>query len=64
VNLPPDLEAASQQTGIGLVLANAKFDSVRDHTCIRQHLGAQSVILSKRGKKASACMMSTESDSF
>jgi hypothetical protein len=35
----------------GLVLADAEFDSERNHTFIRQHLGAQSVIPAKRGKK-------------
>src|SRR2546428_2066504 len=45
------VEAASQQTRIGLVLADAEFDSERNHTYIRQRLGAQSVIPAKRGKK-------------
>ena len=39
------------QTRIGLVLADAEFDSERNHTYIRQKLGAQSVIPAKRGKK-------------
>ncbi len=50
-NLPAVVEAASQQTRIGLVLADAEFDSERNPTCIRQRLGAQSVIPAKRGKK-------------
>src|SRR5207237_626883 len=50
-NLPPVVEAASQQTRIGLVLADAEFDSERNHTYIRKRLGAQSVIPAKRGKK-------------
>ncbi len=50
-NLPVVVEAASQQTRIGLVLADAEFDSERNHTYIRQQLGAQSVIPAKRGKK-------------
>jgi hypothetical protein len=50
-NLPAVVEAASQQTRIGLVLADAEFDSERNHTYIRQHLRAQSVIPAKRGKK-------------
>ena len=50
-NLPAVVEAASQQTRIGLVLADAEFDSERNHTYIRQQLGAQSVIPAKRGKK-------------
>jgi Transposase DDE domain len=33
------------------VLADAEFDSERNHTYIRQQLGAQSVIPAKRGKK-------------
>jgi len=45
------IEAASQDTRIGLVLADAEFDSERNHTYIRQQLGAQSVIPAKRGKK-------------
>jgi hypothetical protein len=45
------VQAASEQTGIGLVLADAEFNSERNHTYIRQPLGAQSVIPAKRGKK-------------
>jgi hypothetical protein len=44
------VEAASEQTRIGLVLADAEFDSERNHTYIRRQLGTQSVILAKRGK--------------
>jgi len=43
--------AASEQTHIGLVLADAEFDSERNHTYSRRRLGAQSVIPAKRGKK-------------
>ena len=50
-NLPAVVEAASVQTRIGLVLADAEFDSERNHTYIRQQLGAQSVIPAKHGKK-------------
>jgi hypothetical protein len=50
-NLPTVVQTASQQTPIGLVLADAEFDSERNHTYIRQQLGAQSVIPAKRGKK-------------
>src|ERR1700680_3825360 len=50
-NLPAVVEAASEPTRIGLVLADAEFDSERNHTYIRQKLGAQSVIPAKRGKK-------------
>jgi hypothetical protein len=50
-NLPAVVQAASRETRIGLVLADAEFDSERNHTYIRQQLGAQSVIPAKRGKK-------------
>src|SRR3974377_920760 len=50
-NLPTVVETAAQQTRIGLVLADAEFDSERNHTYIRQRLGAQRVIPAKRGKK-------------
>jgi Transposase DDE domain len=50
-NLPAVVAAASEQTRIGLVLADAAFDSERNHTYIRRALGAQSVIPAKRGKK-------------
>jgi len=50
-NLPAVVQAASQETRIGLVLADAEFDSERNHTYIRQQLGAHSVIPAKRGKK-------------
>jgi Transposase DDE domain/Transposase domain (DUF772) len=50
-NLPAVVKAASQQAPIGLVLADAEFDSERNHTYIRKQLGAQSVIPAKRGKK-------------
>jgi len=46
-----DCGTASQQTRIGLVLADAEFDSERNHTYIRKQLGAHSVIPAKRGKK-------------
>jgi hypothetical protein len=50
-NLPALVAAASPRTPIGLVLADAAFDSERNHTYIRRELGAQSVIPAKRGKK-------------
>lgn len=50
-NLPAVVKTASQQTRIGLVLADAEFDSERNHTYIWQRLGARSVIPAKRGKK-------------
>jgi Transposase DDE domain len=50
-NLPAVVQAASEQTRIGLVLADAEFDRERNHTYIRKQLGAQSVIPAKREKK-------------
>jgi hypothetical protein len=50
-SLPAVVQRASEQTRIGLVLADAEFDSERNHTYIRQRLGAQSVIPARRGKK-------------
>jgi len=50
-SLPTVVETASEQTHIGLVLADAEFDSERNHIYIRRHLGARSVIPAKRGKK-------------
>ena len=50
-NWPAVVEAASEQTRIGLVLADAEFDSVRNHAYLRRELGAQSVIPAKRRKK-------------
>ena len=50
-NLPLWVEAANQVAPIGLVLADAEFDSERNHTYIRQQLGARSIIPAKRGKK-------------
>lgn len=51
-NLPAVVRAANQQTRIGLVLADAEFDSERNHTFIRKELRALSVIPAKRGKKS------------
>jgi hypothetical protein len=50
-NLPTVVEAASRRTRIGLVLADAEFDSERNHIYIRRQLGARSVIPAKPGKK-------------
>jgi hypothetical protein len=50
-SLPAVVQTASEQTRIGLVLADAEFDSERNHTYIRRQLGAHSVIPAKRGKK-------------
>jgi hypothetical protein len=49
--LPTIVQAAAARTPIGLVLADAEFDSERNHTYVRGQLGAQSVIPAKRGKK-------------
>jgi hypothetical protein len=45
------VEAARQNARIGLVLADAEFDSERNHRYVRQVVRAQSVIPAKRGKK-------------
>ena len=50
-NLRPLVDAAHTVSTIGLVLADAEFDSELNHTHIRQQLGARSVIPAKRGKK-------------
>jgi Transposase DDE domain/Transposase domain (DUF772) len=51
-NLPTVVRAANQETRIGLVLADAEFDSERNHTFVREELMARSVIPAKRGKKS------------
>jgi len=50
--LPGLLEQAAQATSIGLVLADAEFDSERNHRYIRHHLGARSVIPAKKGHRS------------
>ncbi len=50
-HLPNLVGSAHQVTPLGLVLADAEFDSERNHTYIRQQLQAHSVIPAKRGKK-------------
>lgn len=50
-NLRPLVDAAHTVSTIGLVLADAEFDSELNHTHIRQRLKARSVIPAKRGKK-------------
>ena len=50
-NLRPLVDAAHAVRSIGLVLADAEFDSELNHTHIRQRLGARSIIPAKRGKK-------------
>jgi hypothetical protein len=48
--LPELLDAASRRMPIGLVLADAEFDSEQNHRHIRQRLGAHSVIPATRGR--------------
>lgn len=50
--LPELIGQASLLTPINLVLADAEFDSERNHTFIRQQLGADSIIPAKRGHKS------------
>lgn len=47
--LPELVAQAHKLTPIALVLADAEFDSERNHTFIRQQLGADSIIPAKRG---------------
>ena len=49
-NLRPLLDEVARRQPIGLVLADAEFDSERNHQHIRRHHGAHSVIPAKRGK--------------
>jgi len=51
-NLRPLVDTAHTVSSIGLVLADAEFDSELNHTHIRQQLGARSVIPAKRGKRS------------
>jgi len=48
--LRPLLDEAVQGSSIGRVLADAEFDSERNHWHIREQLGAESIIPAKRGK--------------
>jgi hypothetical protein len=48
--LRPLVEAAKQVAPIRLVLADAEFDSERNHQHIRRGIGADSIIPAKRGK--------------
>jgi hypothetical protein len=50
-NLLAVVESASQETPTGLLLAAAEFNSERNHTYIRQQLGAKSVIPAKLGEE-------------
>ena len=49
-NLRPLLDEVVQASSIDAVLADAEFDSERNHRHIREQLGAQSIIPAKRGK--------------
>ncbi len=49
--LRPVVDMARQLGAIGLVVADAEFDSERNHRHIRDHLGADSSIPAKRGKR-------------
>ena len=51
-HLPELLEQAAHASPIGLVLADAEFDSERNHRFIRRHLGARSVIPAKKGHRS------------
>src|SRR5262249_41299278 len=51
-NLPGLVAQAHALTPLGCVLADAEFDSERNHTLVRQQLPALSIIPAKRGKKA------------
>ena len=48
--LRPLVSAAQRVTPVGLVLADAEFDSERNHRHIRDVIGADSIIPAKRGK--------------
>jgi Transposase DDE domain/Transposase domain (DUF772) len=50
-HLPELVSQAHAQTPVGCVLADAEFDSERNHTFVRQQLHALSIIPAKRGKK-------------
>jgi hypothetical protein len=48
--LRPLVSAAHEVTPVGLVLADAEFDSERNHRHVRDVIGADSIIPAKRGK--------------
>lgn len=50
-NLPALVAQAHAHTPVGCVLADAEFDSERNHTFVRQQLHALSIIPAKRGEK-------------
>lgn len=51
-NLPSLVAEAHRHTPVGCVLADAEFDSERNHRFCREQLNADSVIPAKRGKKS------------
>jgi IS5 family transposase len=51
-SLPGLVDAARRVTPIGLVLADAEFDTEQNHQHIRQQLGARSIIPAKRGRSS------------
>jgi hypothetical protein len=48
--LRPLTEAAQEVAPLGVVLADAEFDSEQNHRHVHERLGAVSVIPAKRGK--------------
>jgi len=48
--LRPMVSAAHEVTPIGLVLADAEFDSERNHRHVRDVVGADRIIPAKRGR--------------
>ncbi|MGB9334595.1 MAG: transposase [Candidatus Acidiferrales bacterium] len=50
--LPSLADAAARVTPIGLLLADAEFDTEANHQHIRQRLGARSIIPAKRGRSS------------
>lgn len=51
-SLPALVDAASRVLPIGVVLADAEFDTEQNHQHIRQRLGALSIIPAKRGRSS------------
>ena len=50
--LPELVDAANRTVPLGVVLADAEFDTEQNHQHIRQRLGARSVIPAKRGRSS------------
>jgi hypothetical protein len=51
-SLPDLVDAAREVSPIGLVLADAEFDTEQNHRHIRERLGARSIIPAKRGRSS------------